>query len=56
MTIEEWRTWLYNKDNKFNCEECPENLGMDNWQGRYPCGQWHCWVELHTKEGTENGF
>ena len=38
--------FLYNPDNEDNCEECPENIGMD---GRRPCGQQNCWVDCHCR-------
>lgn len=39
---------INNPKNKHNCEKCPENAGFDSWPGnRLPCGQFHCWVELH---------
>ena len=40
-------SFLYEKDNICNCENCPKNMEYDNWQDRYPCGQWNCWVALH---------
>lgn len=33
-----------------NCASCSENRDMDDWQDRYPCGQWHCWVTMHCQE------
>lgn len=47
MTNEEYIQWMTNPDNAYKCKECPENKGMDNWQDRKPCGQWHCWVVAH---------
>lgn len=47
MTAEEYKKFMYNPDDEFKCEECPENQGMDNWQDRHPCGQWNCWVTCH---------
>lgn len=41
--------FMCNPENSHNCENCPENKGDDGWQGRWPCGQWHCWVNLHCK-------
>lgn len=41
------RRFLYDADNIQNCENCPHNIECDGWQGRYPCGQWNCWVALH---------
>ena len=53
MTLEEHRSFLCNPENVFNCEDCPENIGASDWQGAYPCGQWHCWVSLHTTDEDE---
>ena len=47
MSKEEYRDFMYNPENVRNCEQCPENQGCDDFQYRLPCGQWHCWVELH---------
>lgn len=48
-------TWLrlYQKfmdtaDNSHRCECCPENRKMEDG-GRLPCGQYHCWVDIHNK-------
>lgn len=41
--------FMCNPENSHNCENCPENKRDDGWQGRWPCGQWHCWVNLHCK-------
>ena len=42
--------WLCDERNSHNCSECFYNHGNDDWQGRLPCGQFHCWVDMHTKE------
>lgn len=44
---EEYIKFMYNEENSHNCENCPENNDFDDWQGRLPCGQWHCWVDCH---------
>jgi len=38
---------LLDEDNYMNCTECPYNEEFDDWQNRLPCGQWHCWVDVH---------
>ena len=43
----EYRDFMYNPENVRNCKQCPANQGCDDFQHRLPCGQWHCWVELH---------
>lgn len=50
--VKEYLEFMYNPDNARNCEECPESRKYDDFQHRLPCGQWHCWVELHC--GGEN--
>lgn len=50
MTFEEVRAWECDPSNAFHCEECPHNCDASDWQGAYPCGQWHCWVSLNCGE------
>lgn len=50
MTFEEVLKFDLNSENCFKCEGCPHNIGASDWQGVYPCGQWHCWVELSTRK------
>ena len=52
MTNEE-KAFLYNEGNAYKCSFCPRNEGFNDWQGRYPCGQWHCWVSLYCEEEEE---
>lgn len=40
------RRWLADPENSGNCEECPYNEHSNGWQGQYPCGQFHCWVDI----------
>ena len=54
MTNSNYVNFMYNEGNEFNCDECPENRGFDDWQDRYPCGQWNCWVTCHCKRELEN--
>lgn len=51
---EKYVAFMCNEENEFNCENCPENQGCDDWQGRYPCGQWNCWVTCHCKNDEED--
>lgn len=53
MTNAEYLNFMYNPDNEFNCVECPENRGMDDWQDRLPCGQWNCWVTCHCRQSED---
>ena len=41
---------MYNPENEYNCDECPENKDFDDWEGKYPCGQQNCWVTCHCRE------
>lgn len=41
---------MFNKDNIRNCENCPENREMSDWQNRLPCGQQNCWVDIHCRQ------
>ena len=50
MNKEEYSKFMYDEANEFNCDECPENKGFDDWQDRYPCGQWNCWVPCHCRQ------
>ena len=53
MTNAEIKGFLCNEENEYNCSFCPYNEGQSDWQGRYPCGQWKCWVSLHCRENRE---
>ena len=45
--------FMYNPENEYNCDECPENKDFDDWEGKYPCGQQNCWVTCHCREIME---
>ena len=45
--MEYYISFMYNRNNEMNCEECPENRHFDKWQGQLPCGQQNCWVTVH---------
>lgn len=47
--VREYKEFMYNKDNEYNCIECPENVNSDDWEGKLPCGQQNCWVTCHCK-------
>ena len=49
-TESEIMDFLHDEDNILNCEECPYNRGFDDFQHRLPCGQYHCWIDLHCTE------
>lgn len=57
MTKEEVKAYMdfmYNRENEYNCEDCPHNLGFDDFQSRKPCGQWNCWVTAHCDSREED--
>lgn len=47
--------FMYNEANVCKCEDCPENIGCDSWQGRLPCGQQNCWVSAHCDALKDSG-
>lgn len=47
--VKAYMDFMYNPKNEFECDKCPENHNFDSWQGRFPCGQWNCWVTCHCK-------
>ncbi len=50
ISREEYIKFMYNPENINNCSKCPENQNFSSWPGnKLPCGQFHCWVELHCK-------
>ena len=57
MENKEYIRVMNNESNIGNCSECPENNNFSSWPGtKLPCGQFHCWVELHCKsEEDEDG-
>lgn len=40
----EYFQFMFNLDNEYKCDRCPENREFDNWEGKLPCGQQNCWV------------
>lgn len=44
MNVKDYRHFMCQKENEFNCSFCPENNGMSS---RYPCGQQNCWITVH---------
>ena len=45
FSLEQYKEFMYCKDNEGNCRHCPENTGMQG--SNYPCGQQNCWVSCH---------
>lgn len=50
MTKENYSKFMSNKENIYNCENCPMNEGFENV---LPCGQYNCWVEIHCNDSDE---
>lgn len=42
--IEAYKQFMYDPQNEYCCEKCPEN---QDFSGNLPCGQQHCWVTVH---------
>ena len=40
------REFLADPKNEGNCSECPYRMKHPSHDALFPCGQWHCWVEL----------
>lgn len=45
--VRQYLDFMYNRENRLKCGECPENQGFDSWEGKKPCGQQRCWVDCH---------
>lgn len=44
-----YKKFMYNRNNVYNCTECPENF-----TGKYMgCGQQNCWVSVHCDREEE---
>ena len=56
MNKKEYMDFMFNKDNEFNCDSCPENRGHDGngFDYRLPCGQQNCWVTCHCNRDAES--
>ena len=48
--VKAYLQFMYNRNNEYKCEDCPENVGFDSWQAKLPCGQQNCWVTCHCKD------
>ena len=49
MERKEYVNFMFNPNNEYKCEGCPENQGFDDWEGKLPCGQQNCWVTCHLR-------
>lgn len=45
MDYEEARAFLYDEDNAYKCDKCPERR-EGRHDGQLPCGQYNCWVKV----------
>lgn len=46
--IMSYNEFMYNEENIYNCECCPENKNFNS--RRFPCGQQNCWVKVHCED------
>lgn len=55
MKMKDYLEFMFNPENEFNCDSCPENRDHDGngFDTRYPCDQQNCWVTCHCKKGEE---
>ena len=44
--VGEIRAFDSDPENIRNCKACPRNEEFSSWEGKLPCGQQHCWVEV----------
>ena len=51
--VKEYKGFMYNEENAYNCDNCPENIG-DKDETVFPCGQYHCWVVRHCSRCEES--
>ena len=49
MKANDYMAFMFNEENEFNCENCPDNRGFSTWGGNFPCGQQNCWVTCHNQ-------
>lgn len=54
MTDKEYIEFMYNEDNEYNCDNCPENHNFSSWGDNLPCGQQNCWVTCHCDKENDN--
>ena len=53
IDAEKEMAFVTNKRNIGNCEECPYNVGADERQKVYACGQLFCWINSFAKKMTD---
>ena len=45
MPNEQWNNFMHNIDNLYNCDNCPENIGMCERRSFTECGYDECMVK-----------
>lgn len=45
--LQEYRKFMCNIENEYNCSHCPENRESNK---ELPCGQQNCWVTCHCRK------
>ena len=45
--------FMCNINNAYDCDHCPECGRYPHRMSGNPCGQMHCWVEVHCLNGTD---
>lgn len=51
--LKEYQDFMYNPENEYNCNECPER-GISSTG--LPCGQQNCWVSYHCARRQYNDY
>ena len=52
-TLTEYTQFMQDKENLYNCDNCPENHGHSSYGGHYPCGRQTCLMENNPTEEIE---
>jgi len=48
--VDNYIHFMCNPENHHQCDECPENKECKHsYEAVLPCGQYNCWVDMHTK-------
>ena len=43
---EEIKAFDCSPENSHRCSDCPHNRNCSDWEGKLPCGQQNCWVDV----------
>ena len=53
--IKEYIDFMYNKDNAYKCDKCPENISHSgSGCNGNPCGRLHCQIVLYEMQNNES--